>query len=744
MLMIATVFLAAGSLDNIYNTTMILELKNNTIPKFIVDNGCGCPCEKHSMGHIPLPDWVERTRLPEPTEPLLADLDWRNNGGDYTTPAKNQGNCGSCWAHSAIGAFESAVEIANSNPGMNLDLSEQYVLSCTGPQGICPNDCVSGGNAYWAFWYMKDGAPQNGAIPETCFSYRGIDANGCDFYSCSYPPVLCSAKCANWQTLLVQTISNYGYSDTSVGLTPAQIKAQLANGPVCLAMYVYADFNPGPGYSPSFDANGIYRWDRSSPYIGGHAVLCVGYQDSLGCWICKNSWGAAWGNMNGFFKIAYGECQIEREMSWMAFTPTSNNAPSVSITSPTPGATVSGTINILGTASDSDGTVVSVEVRIDSGSWWTASGTTSWSNSWDTTTVSDGGHTISARSKDNNGAYSTVASTPVIVNNAGNHPPNTPSNPSGPTTGVTGVQYQYTTSTTDPDTDQIKYGWDFDNDGIVKPEHWTGYYASGAPCIVNIIFGSAGTYYLRVIANDIHGALSSFSSALTVVISTGTNIPPTVLISSPTSGATISSTITIQGSASDSDGTVTQVEVRIDSGSWWTASGTISWSTNWDTTTVSDGSHTIYAQSKDNNGAYSTLSSVPITVRNVGNRPPNKPNTPSGETHGRAGTIYQYNSSAVDPDGDQVSLLWDWGDGTDSGWQTPVNSGDIVTASHSWSKADYEIKVKAKDTKSAESDWSDPLPITMPYHFNPLQQFLELLFQRFPTAFPLLRHLMGY
>ena len=267
---------------------------------------------------------LKERELPEITEPLLTDLDWRNNGGDYTTPAKNQGNCGSCWAHSAIGALESIIEIVNNNPALNLDLSEQYVLSCTGAQGICPNDCVTGGNAFWAFWYMGTNAPLNGRSENQCFPYQAIDANGCDFSSCSYPPVLCSGKCSNWQTLLIQTITGYGYTDTSAGLTPAQIKAQLANGPVCRAMYVYTDFNPGPGNSPSFDVNGIYRWDGVSPYYGRHAVLCVGYQDSLGCWICKNSWGAGWGNMNGFFKIAYGQCQIEREMSWVTFAQANN------------------------------------------------------------------------------------------------------------------------------------------------------------------------------------------------------------------------------------------------------------------------------------------------------------------------------------------------------------------------------------------------------------------------------------
>ncbi|MCX6664239.1 MAG: PKD domain-containing protein, partial [Euryarchaeota archaeon] len=101
--------------------------------------------------------------------------------------------------------------------------------------------------------------------------------------------------------------------------------------------------------------------------------------------------------------------------------------------------------------------------------------------------------------------------------------------------------------------------------------------------------------------------------------------------------------------------------------------------------------------------------------------------------------------STTDIDGDQIYYLFDWGDGNDSGWMGPYNSGDICKESHIWStKGNYAVKVKAKDTFGAESPWSDPLPITMPYSYNPIQLFLELLFQRFPNAFPILRHLLGY
>jgi hypothetical protein len=323
-----------------------------------------------------------------------------------------------------------------------------------------------------------------------------------------------------------------------------------------------------------------------------------------------------------------------------------------------------------------------------------------------------------------------------------NSPPNQPSKPRGPTTGVTGVQYQYNTSATDPDHgDQIKYGWDSNNDGIV--EHWTGYYASGATCTVGVTFASSGTYYLSVVAEDNHGAQSAFSSVLTVVISP--NNPPTVSITSPLSGATVSSTINIQGTASDSDGTVTQVEVRIDNGSWWTTSGTTSWTTSWDTTTVSDGSHTIYASSKDNNGAYSTLASVLVTVKNAGNNPPNKPVKPSGQLRGKIGVSYPYSSSTTDPDGDQLYYWFDWGDGTNSGWVGPFASGIIANANHTWTiKNIYSIKVKAKDTSGAESPWSDPLSVTMPFSYSINVLFWEQLVERFPHAFPVLRHLLGY
>jgi hypothetical protein len=126
--------------------------------------------------------------------------------------------------------------------------------------------------------------------------------------------------------------------------------------------------------------------------------------------------------------------------------------------------------------------------------------------------------------------------------------------------------------------------------------------------------------------------------------------------------------------------------------------------------------------------------------------PPNKPNTPDGSTRGKPGVSYTYQTSTTDPDGDLLYYTWDWGDGTPINWTGPYNSAQKVVASHIWStKGSYSVKVKAKDTTGAESVWSDPLPISMPYLFNnSLLKFFELFFERFPNAFPLLRQLMVY
>ena len=187
-----------------------------------------------------------------------------------------------------------------------------------------------------------------------------------------------------------------------------------------------------------------------------------------------------------------------------------NQKPTITISSPNNGAVVDGIITITGVASDPDGTIQKVEVKIDDGGWNIVTGTTSWSYNWDTTTVGNGNHIIYARSYD-------------------------------------------------------------------------------------------GKDYSDVLS-------------ITVTVSTPPNQPPTVRINYPYNNQEVKGVITIRGTASDPDGSVQRVEVKVDNGNWNLATGTTSWHYSWNTESISDGSYTIYARSYDGKD-YSNVVSIQLEVK---------------------------------------------------------------------------------------------------------------------------------
>lgn len=105
----------------------------------------------------------------------------------------------------------------------------------------------------------------------------------------------------------------------------------------------------------------------------------------------------------------------------------SKQKPTVTITSPSDGATVARLVMISGTAQAADETsrITNVQVKIGDDNWMTATGTTLWSVDWTTYSISDGTYNISVRSFDGKD-YSDVSSIIVTVRNptaveSGNH-----------------------------------------------------------------------------------------------------------------------------------------------------------------------------------------------------------------------------------------------------------------------------------------------------------------------------------
>jgi hypothetical protein len=189
-----------------------------------------------------------------------SEWDWRDHDG--VSSVKNQGSCGSDWALATVEALESKIMIET---GVELDLSEQYVLNCAG--GGC-----DGGSPAEALNFLRD----EGTVAESLSPYVAADQ------PC---PMVGGTR---------YTIDTWFY----VGDDPWLVKQALYdNGPLVIITKIYNDF-----YSYS---SGVYNHATGS-YLGGHAMLLVGYSDSGQYWIVKNTWGPWWGE-NGFIRIAYAD-----------------------------------------------------------------------------------------------------------------------------------------------------------------------------------------------------------------------------------------------------------------------------------------------------------------------------------------------------------------------------------------------------------------------------------------------------
>jgi len=89
------------------------------------------------------------------------------------------------------------------------------------------------------------------------------------------------------------------------------------------------------------------------------------------------------------------------------------------------------------------------------------------------------------------------------------------------------------------------------------------------------------------------------------------------------------------------------------------------------------------------------------------NKPPNTPVSPSGPSSGVVGQSLSFSAHTTDPEDNDIAYQFDWGDGNLSSWSSHAPSGNSVTQNYIYGLTGiYEVRVKAKDIKEAESDWS--------------------------------------
>jgi hypothetical protein len=299
--------------------------------------------------------------------------------------------------------------------------------------------------------------------------------------------------------------------------------------------------------------------------------------------------------------------------------PIDTTPPSVTVTYPNGGETLSGIVNVTWAASDNLATNDHLKILID---YSTNAGAT-WSNlnyftnnpgyfQWNTATYpTSSNYLLRINATDeffNTG--SDISNGVFTVSN--NHPPQTPSTPQGPTSGYTDITYTYTTSSTDQDGDQIYYNWSF----MDHYSGWLGPYTSGASASVNATWTTPGVKQIRVKARDSVGLESTWSSFLVITITVHAPNKP----STPTGPITGTMNVEYTYSTSTTDPHGDQVMYGWD---WngdniveeWTSlynsNTTIQTSHSWN----SPGTYAVKVKAKDTYGYESTWSSaLPVHI----------------------------------------------------------------------------------------------------------------------------------
>jgi len=201
-----------------------------------------------------------------------SSADWT---GKYTTPVKDQGYCGSCWAFAASEQIESD---AIRQLSLTQVLSPQQLVSCDKLSGGC-----NGGTQESAYNYVKrtGGIETEAAYPYSTATYNG-DTGTCKSDSNKY----------------VLTVSGY----TTVKGETAMANYVLATGPLSVAVdaTTWSSYTGGVMSSCGTSIN--------------HAVQAVGVDTGAGYWKIRNSWSPNWGE-NGYIRLAYGKstCGVANE-----------------------------------------------------------------------------------------------------------------------------------------------------------------------------------------------------------------------------------------------------------------------------------------------------------------------------------------------------------------------------------------------------------------------------------------------
>ncbi len=218
---------------------------------------------------------------------------WDSRTMGWVGAVKSQMSCGSCYNFSGTGVVEIAYNKAGIGGGAaQMVLSEEYSLSCY-PTGKCNGD----DNVTILAWAKSTGLPLTSAYG----SYTGAPGR------CNYKPAMTLYKIDNW-----------GFADSNggQGVTPVQdIKNAIVTygsvGAAIAADDAFMNISPGT----VFQGSGSTNID--------HDIILIGWDDSKGAWLLRNSWDTSWVD-GGYCWIKYGVNEVGTEAVWAVVN---NNTP---------------------------------------------------------------------------------------------------------------------------------------------------------------------------------------------------------------------------------------------------------------------------------------------------------------------------------------------------------------------------------------------------------------------------------
>jgi len=132
---------------------------------------------------------------------------------------------------------------------------------------------------------------------------------------------------------------------------------------------------------------------------------------------------------------------------------------------------------------------------------------------------------------------------------------------------------------------------------------------------------AASDYHFRVKSKDVAGNLgTSADNGFTTTAPVGDTTPPTVSVSGPAAGSTVSATVTVTASAADNVGVV-GVQFKLDGAVLGSEDLSSPYSASWNTTMSANGNHNLTAVARDSAGNTTTSATVSVTVNNGGSDP---------------------------------------------------------------------------------------------------------------------------